>query len=102
MLKLSDSFRAEGNRVCGHNTQFLMYEVLTKRILKKRCVDWSLDGHEQRCHCLVHLDRQPCMARQAQPHCQGNLHTLQCSSQLGRMSLQAQLKTLTLKHLKTV
>jgi hypothetical protein len=75
MLKLSDNCHVEEIHASGRSTQFLRCEVLTKRILKTRGVDRSLDGHEQRRHCLVNLDRQPCMTLQARPHCQGNLHT---------------------------
>jgi hypothetical protein len=83
MRKLSDDCHVEEIHDSGHSPQFLRCEVLTKRILKPRGVDRSLDGHEQRRHCFVDLDRQPCVTRQAQPHCQGNLRIWKCSSQLG-------------------
>jgi hypothetical protein len=43
----------------GHAAQFVGYEMLTKRILKKGRADRSLDRDQQRRHSSVNLDWQP-------------------------------------------
>jgi hypothetical protein len=49
-------------------------QLLTEGVLKKRGADRPLNCHEERHHCLVHLDGQLCLSCQAEPYRQSNLY----------------------------